>query len=183
MDALMPALVAVAATEIGGRVQKGVRVFSEKGGMGGVFAALALSSIVYYTVAVIAGTTIGHTMNANAKLLFMAMALAFAGVPMVISFKAKFPEKGGFAGSFPYFVSNQFADASAFILLAITVRTDTPFPAFVGGLFGIMIVAALPLVFGRNWPNDVALTGIRRIIGLILVLLSALMALRALKLI
>lgn len=183
MDALMPALVAVAVTEIGGKVQKGVRVFSLKGGEGGVFAALMLSSAIYYSVAAFGGAAISHMLNSNAKLLFMAMSLVFAGAPMLLTVKPVVAKKGGFAGSFIYFVNNQFADASAFILLAIAVRTDTPFVGLVGGLFGIAVVAAAPILLGQNWPEDKILTQIRRLVGLAIILLAVAMALRALRLV
>lgn len=183
MDALMPALVAVALTEVGGKVQKGVRDFSLKGGMGGVFAALIMSSLVYYSVAVIAGSTIANTINARATLLFFALSLAFAGIPMMLWAKAKLPKGSGFGGGLAYFANIQFGDASAFILLAIAVRSETPLLALIGGMFGIAIAAAAPLLLGPNWPSDKILTLTRRCIGLGLTLLAAMMALRALRII
>jgi putative Ca2+/H+ antiporter (TMEM165/GDT1 family) len=183
MDALVPAFIAVILSEMGGKVQKGAHAYGMQGGKGGVFAALMLSSAVYYAISVIAGMIISTYITPNPKTLLLAMALVFAGVPMALRAKPVAATKGGFAGSVNYFVTKQFGDASAFILLAIVARTNMPGLALAGGLAGVAVAAAAPLMMGRDWPQDMPVTLLRWIAAVLLTLVGVRLALIALQII
>ncbi|MEY2927451.1 MAG: hypothetical protein RL367_1928 [Pseudomonadota bacterium] len=183
MDALVPAFVAVLLSEIGGRVQKGAHSFGLKGGKGGVFAALMLSSIVYFAIAAVAGVFVSAMITPNPKMLLLAMALVFAGVPMALRVKPVAATRGGFAGSLNYFVSKQFGDGAPLILVAIAARTNMPELAFAGGLAAIAVAGGVPLLLGRDWPEDMPVTLLRWIAAVLLTLAGVRLALIALQII
>jgi Ca2+/H+ antiporter, TMEM165/GDT1 family len=183
MDALVPAFIAVLLCEMGGKVQKGAHAFGMQGGKGGVFAALMLSSAVFYAISTIGGMIISTYITPNPKTLLLALALVFAGVPMALRVKPVVAAKGGFAGSANYFVTKQFGDASAFILLAIAARTNMPVLAFSGAMAGVAAAGAAPLIMGRDWPEDMPVTLIRWIAAAMLTLAGVRLGLLALQII
>jgi putative Ca2+/H+ antiporter (TMEM165/GDT1 family) len=58
-----------------------------------------------------------------------------------------------------------------------------PVLTFAGGLAAIAVAGAVPLLLGRDWPEDMPVTLVRWIAGALLTLAGARLALNALQII
>jgi Ca2+/H+ antiporter, TMEM165/GDT1 family len=172
MDALLPAFIAVLLAETGGKVQGLSALMGQGQAAARMMAALLLSTLVSLGIALAGAFVIAGMIGVNPRNLLAGLALLFAGVPMLFAPKApKLPKgKPGFATSLFAFLAAQIGDASQFIIFALAARTATPPLALVGGLAGVMAACALPLVMGKDWPEAVPLTLLRRIAAALLTL-------------
>lgn len=171
MDSLLPVFVAVLLAETGGRIQAltaALRLrFPESAKT--ILTALALTSIASLIIAAIGGAIVAGMVDYPARTLLSGLALAFAGVPMLLTMKP--PEAPGatpLAAGFRAYLPAQIGDASQFIVFAMAARGGAPVLAFAAGLTAILATASAPLLLANEWPGKLPLNAIRRGIGVFL---------------
>ncbi len=170
MDALVPALIAVFLSELGGKTQSRAYALGFNQPHFVVLAALALASLASYGAGVGAGWAIGKMIAFDARILMFGLALVLAGAPMLVPLKNSTEIKAnpGFFAMVFGFVRSQFGDAAQFIVFALAARTMLPFLSLNGGLVGVLAAAFLPMALGNMWlkPNQLRL--LRMAIGIAL---------------
>ncbi len=182
MDALLPALIAVLLAETGGKVQ-GLSVhMAARQSFIPVLVALAISTAVSLAIAAFGAVYIAKLIGERPRILLAGLALLMAGVPMLLRGKPLKPDAGkpGFAKSLFAFIASQIGDASQFIVFALAARGSAPALAFAGGMAGVLIAAALPVVAGKDWPGPERLRLLRLIAAVLLTLAGFALAVSAL---
>jgi Ca2+/H+ antiporter, TMEM165/GDT1 family len=185
MDAILPVLVAVLLTEIGGPVQAtGNALAVAKRNQTQLFAALAISSLLMLVIGAISGAVIATMIAFDARSLLFGLALALAGLPMLWprGLVRLFPISSDFFTALLGFGRAQIGDASQFIVFAVAARTGEPLLALIGGFLGIMAMAAPAILLREEWPGRVPLRMIRSVAALILIVAGAIAAIYALRL-
>lgn len=187
MDALLFALIGCLLGTMGDKSQRLVLALANRFNRdGALIAAILLASIANAALSALAGAFIGPMLAANARLLFLALSLLFLGVGMLWRQSAPDPLAGWRIGAFltgllGLFIV-QFGDGQQFLILGLATRTGDPVIAGIGGAIGT-IVGLVPVVIGREKFLDVLpLKLIRRIAGVLLLLIGAACALAALGL-
>ncbi len=189
MEALLSALLAAALAELGDKTQwlalaLAIR-FHDKGGA--VLAGIALAAIVNAAIASVAGAMIGPMLVREAATLMLALALASAGVTM--AFKAKSPPGidgwriGAFLTSFAAFGIAELGDKTQFLTFAIATRTGMPMLTALGAAAGVFAMSAVAVAGGRAVLDALPLGILRRVIAGLFLLLGAIAAVNALRLV
>lgn len=182
MDALIPALVAVLLAEFGGKNQ----AIAHRAAVSGltparVMSALLAISIVGLGLAAWGGTWIAKMLTPDARLLLAALALLFAGLPMLLSRRAaKETEHRSFL---PAFAGAQLGDSAQFIVFALAARGDQPVLAASGGVAGVAISALPPLLLAKDWPGAVPVRILRSVAATLLIVAGFVLAVQALRLV
>jgi Ca2+/H+ antiporter, TMEM165/GDT1 family len=148
MDALLLALIACMAGEMGDRSQLlsmmlGIR-YRQKGWL---ILGLCMAAAVNATLSAYAALLIVETMSVDARHLFMALAFLIGGVTMWLPTRA--PSRlaqwrigPGFSSFFGLLIIG-FGEGAQFLIMGISVARGDPAFAAAGGTLGI-IIACLP---------------------------------------
>lgn len=177
MDALVPALVAVLLAEMGGKTQGVAHAGAVAYGAGRPLLALLLTSAIGLGVAAAGGVYISHLLTPEARTLLAALALVFAGAPMLLP-RRKTPEPPRHL--LPAFATAQFGDSAQFIVFAIAAQGGEAVLAAIGGVAGVLAAASPPALLGDQWPGRIPV-GPLRVIGAALLLIGGIwLAARAL---
>ena len=183
----MICLIASAVTAFGGRWWLLGVAISERKGSGVALPGILISAVVAAGLAAMAGGWIAAAVRGPGMLLFLALAILFAGASALwpvkpIADKTSDSARGPVAATI-LLLAAQLNDSAPFIILAAAAWAGDPILAAVGGAVGL-IAAALG---GTTLPADVAtMARIRQLrmgIGIALLLLGAWMAVSALGLI
>lgn len=187
MDALLLALIGCLVGEIGDTRQRLAAALATRfESDGAVLAGAVLAVVGNAAIAALAGAWIGPMLGADARLLFLALAILFLGAGMIWRVSPPDDLAGWRIGAFPtsalgLFILG-FGDGSQFLILGIAARTGDPLFAGVGGAIGV-VAALVPAVALRH-----ALLGapwiirFRRAVGVVVLLIGAAVALSAMGL-
>jgi Ca2+/H+ antiporter, TMEM165/GDT1 family len=186
VDALIPAFIAVLLAETGDRVQSqahrlGLTFLDHRP----IYAALVFASAATLLTGAIGGALIARLLTFEARTLFAALALLFAGLPMLLKFRPAKPivPTRPFLNGLIRFLPAQIVGASPFIVAGLTARTNMPAFAFSGGFAAILIMATLPMLLRTEWPGRVPLSILRYVAGALLIGSGLWLGLGALRLI
>lgn len=189
MEALLSALLAAALAELGDKTQLIALALALRfrNSTGAVLAGIALAAIVNAAIAGVAGATIGQMLSREAATLMLALALGSAGVPMMLKPRAA-PSVdgwkiGAFASSFAAFGIAELGDKTQFLTFAIATRTGMPILAAAGAAAGVFAMSMLVVVGGRALLDALPMTLLRRIGAGVFLLLGAIAAVNALRLV
>jgi Ca2+/H+ antiporter, TMEM165/GDT1 family len=182
MDALLPALIAVLLSETGGKTQGlAHRAAMARNGVAPVLLALLLTTTVGLGVAAFGGSIVARYLTPDARNLLAALALLFAGVPMLLPIRRKPAAPPRFL--VPAFAIAQFGDAAQFIVFAIAAQADMAVLAGVGGVMG-GVAASLPaMLLQSDWPGKVPVKALRLVAATLLIGVGLWLAVGALRLI
>jgi putative Ca2+/H+ antiporter (TMEM165/GDT1 family) len=187
MDALLITLLVCLLGEMGDRCQLLTLAFSIRFARPlAVMAGILVAAFANAALSALAGGFLAPMLGDAARLLFMASALVFTGVGLLMPVKAPDPLAGWRIGPFltsalGYFIL-AFGNGAQFITLAVAVRTADPVMSAIGGGLGVSL-SALPVVLLREqFFAAVPLRGIRIAGGVLLILIGLILALGALGL-
>ena len=186
MDALIPVFIAVLLAETGDRVQSqahrlGLTFVDHRP----IYAALITVTLLTLSISGIGGSYIANLLTYEARTLFAALALLFAGLPMLLRVKPAKPITltQPFLASASRFFPAQIAGASPFIVAGLAARSDMAGFAIAGGFAGVMVAATLPLLLRDEWPGGLPLLPLRRIAAVLLIAAGLWLGVNALRLI
>ena len=154
---------------------------------GVVVLASAIALALGNAIAAIGGTLVAGHMSPNARDLFLAVALIFAGVAAFSPIKP--PDRldewkiGAFATSLCGVFILALGDRSQFITAAITARSPSPALAAIGATIGALVVNVPAILAGEKKRDAVPITAIRIAIGVLFLLVGLYLALGAIRLI
>ncbi|MCI4590694.1 TMEM165/GDT1 family protein [Sphingobium sp. BYY-5] len=184
MDALLIALLGCLLGEMGDKSQLLVLALATRYDRdGAVIAGIVVAAAANAAISAIAGAWIGPMLGADARLLFMALAILFLGVGLLWRVSPPDTLDGWPTGPFlttmlGLFILG-FGDGPQFLILGIATRTADPILAGIGGAIG-MIVALVPVVVVRGQLLAILpLRAIRWTGGALLLLSGAIMGLGA----
>lgn len=187
MDALLIALVGCLLGEVGGKSQLLVLSLAKRYEWdGAIIAGIVCAAIANAAISALAGAWIGPMLGADARLLFLALALLFLGAGMVWPVDAPDPLSGWRTGPFltsllGLFILG-FGDGSQFLILGVATRTADPALAAIGGAIGV-IVALVPVVVLRDGLFALPLRVVRWVGAGIMVLTGVILLINALHLV
>lgn len=182
MEALLPALVACLLAETAGRVQLTTESYAVKHRTLTLLAALFASTLISLAIGAAGGAFMARMVTYEARTLLLGLALILTGGTLLIRAKADpmaEPPKG--QPLWRYFAT-QLGDNSQFIVFAFAARGNAPVLAALGGLAGVMLAGALPLMLDGDFRR-LPLALLRRMAGGLLLAAGIWSALHALQLI
>ena len=186
MDALIPVFIAVLLAETGDRVQNQAhRLGLTFADHRPIYAALIIVTLLTLSISGIGGSYIANLLTYEARTLFAALALLFAGLPMLLRVKPAKPITltRPFLASVTRFFPAQIAGASPFIVAALAARSDMAGFAIAGGFAGVIVAAIPPLLLKEEWPGVFPLLPLRRIAAVLLIAAGLWLGVNALRLI
>lgn len=181
MSGLIFALLATLLAGIGARDQLTVAgIAARQVQRPGLLGVAAATSIATSGAAAYGGALLAPMMGGNARLMFAALALAFAGVEMLIFAPRRMPEEPtqSLGATAIVLAAHQLTDAARFLVFAIAVATRAPISAGIGGAFGGACVVLAGWLAAENLPAR-QLSMIRRVVGTGLLLLAVVLAMKA----
>lgn len=178
MTGMLFSLIAVLLASLGARDQATMAGLAEERGSGGLLATAIAVCVVSAAVAAIAAVAIAPMLTPKARMIFVAMALALAGLEsLVFSPRAKPEEPTRSLGAFAIVLfAHQLTDAARFLVFALAVATAAPIPAAVGGAAG----GAAAMTGAWLAPDLFASAGLRlarRVIGALLLVAAVIVVL------
>ncbi|RVT43902.1 hypothetical protein [Sphingobium algorifonticola] len=187
MDALLVTFLACLLCETGGAIQMLATGLAGRNHSAGLLAVgLVAAAIAHAALAAVGGAWLAGLMAADARSLFLAIALISGGAAILLPVKQ--PDMldewriGTLATAFLGFVILGFGNAAQFIVMGMAVRTADPVWAATGGALGT-IVACLPSLMVKDGVASFrVLRHVRRAGGAGLLLIGALIGLSALHL-
>ncbi len=184
MESLIPAFIAILFAELGSKTQNIAHMHGRTGLGGQALIAVLVSSLVAYGLAALGGVLIGAKLAFEARSLLFALALLFAGLPMLFPAKARSPldPRPNAFKSGRLFVRAQFGDGAQFIVFALAARTGWAGLTLLGALMGIIVACAIPIMLGKDWPQGKMLALIRGGAGILLSIAGFLIGINALRL-
>ena len=176
------ALLAVLVVGVGARDQVLMAQLAARQGRQPMALVLALASAAATSVlAAWAALALTAQMNGNARLFFAALAFGFAGLELILARPHRAPVEPthSLGAFFIVLLARQLTDAARFLILAIALATRAPIAAAAGGALASMALA------GAGWLAAEALAArdfrlLRRVLGVLMLLLGTGLALRAL---
>ncbi len=181
MDALMICLIASAVSAFGGRWFMLARAVSAKlDGTAGPVAAVASASIAAIIAAILGGT-IAAQLRGPGMLLFLSLALLFAGAPMLWPTRPTSARLLGSvhspASAFVLLIAALLSDSAPFIILAAAAWSGEVALAMIGGAGGL-IAAAIIAAFPAELPlSNVLMQRVRAVAATLIFMIGALTAL------
>lgn len=154
---------------------------------GAVIAGTVIAIAIGNAVAAIGGAIIGPRMAPNARTLFLALALIFAGGAAL--FPIKPPDRlagwriGAFLTSLLGVAILAFGDRTQFITAALAARSPAPALAAVGATLGALVVNVPAILAGEEARRMLPLAAIRIAIGILFLIVGATLGFSALRLI
>lgn len=187
MDALLTALMACFLVEMGDRSQMLALILAARyRNDAAILCGLAVAAFANAALSAAGGWFISGLIASNARALFMALGLLFAGGGLLLRPKQPDPLSGWRIGAFltsalGLFILG-FGDGAQFLVMGIAARTADPVTAAIGGGAGIFL-ASLPVVLMRQSLIDILPMRWIRLGGAALFLVTGtIMALGALQL-
>ena len=184
----MAALVAAALAQIGDRSAWLAAILADRWRRPVLVIAMALLALLCASaLAAIAGGLIGPRLSPNAQRLFLAAALLTQGVGAFVA--ARPPERLNGWRVGPWLTSAlglfilAFGDGAQFIVMALAARSPLPWLAAVGGTIGALAVIAPAAIMGEAAWRRLPLQRVRIVVGILFVVVGAVLALRALRLV
>ncbi len=179
---MIPALVAVLLAEVGGRNQAIAHraVLAGRAPIQTLLALIAVS-IAGLGLSAWGGSMIARLLIPDARLLLAALALIFAGAPMLVRMRtgvASEPDQPLLA-----FAAAQLGDSAQFIVFALAALGNQPVLATVGGVIGVVVATMPPLLLGGDWPGGLPVRALRLIAAALLIMAGLIIAVRALRLV
>jgi putative Ca2+/H+ antiporter (TMEM165/GDT1 family) len=188
MDALMVAFVAAILAQASDRTPWLTAVLSTRFAKpGAVIAGTVIALSIINGLGAVGGAIIGPRISPNAQNLLLALALLSAGGSALFPIKA--PDRlsgwriGAFATSLFGVATLAFGDRTQFITAALAARSPTPALAAVGATLGALVVNIPAIVTGEAGRKALPLTAVRIAAGILFLLVGAVMALSAIRLI
>ena len=184
----MAALVAAAAAQIGDRTAWLAAILADRWRRPGlVIACAALGLLAAGGIAAAGGAVLAPMLAPNAKLLLLALALLLQGSGNLVRAKAPDRLQGWRIGPAPtaflgIFIL-AFGDGVQFIVAALASRSPVPALAAVGATLGSLAVVAPAALLGEEAWLKMPLRTSRRVIGIVLLIAGATMAISALGLV
>ncbi len=181
MSGLIFALLATLLAGIGARDQLTVAgIAARQGQRPGLLVVALATSIATAGAAAYGGALLAPMMGGNARLMFAALALAFAGVEMLILAARKMPDEPtqSLGATAIVLAAHQLTDAARFLIFAIAVATRAPISAGLGGAFGGVCIVVAGWLAAESLPVR-KLSIIRRSVGAALLVLAAVLAMKA----
>lgn len=188
MDALMAALVAAAAAQVGDRTAWLTAILADRYRRPGlVLLAAALALAAASGIAATGGALVAPMLTPNARALFLAVALVLQGGGALVAAKAPDRLEGWRLGAFGTAALGlfilAFADGVQFIVAALAARSGTPWLAAIGSTIGSLAVLAPAALLGEAAWTRVPLGLARRGIGVVFLLVGLILGLGALRLV
>lgn len=186
MDALLSALLVCLLCEVGGANQQLTLALARRFDRDSpVVAGIACAAFANAAISATSGWFISTMISADARSLFLALSLLFAGAGLMVAAKRPDELSGWRTGAFTttalgLFILG-FADGAQFVILGIATRTGDPIMATIGGGLGVF-VACLPVALLRQPVPPRLSTIVRRVGGGVLLLIGAALGLSAVKL-
>jgi len=186
VEALIPVFIAVLLAETGDRVQTQAHHLGQQfPDHRPIYAALITVTILTLSISGIGGSYIANLLTYEARTLFAALALLFAGLPMLLRVNPAKPITltRAFLASVTRFFPAQIAGASPFIVAGLAARSDMAGFAIAGGFAGVVVAATPALLLKEEWPGGLPLLPLRRIAAVLLIGAGLWLGLNALRLI
>ena len=187
MDALLTALLGCFLAEIGDKNQLLVLALATRFRRdGAIIAGIMLAASANAAIAAVAGAFLAPMLSADARLLFLALAVLFLGVGLLWRVKAPDPLADWPTGPFltaalGLFILG-FGDGSQFLIVGLATRTAEPVLAAVGGTLGVM-AALVPVVLLRERMLPAGpIRAIRVSVALLMLIVALTLAVLALQL-
>lgn len=182
MEALLPAFVACLLAETGSRVQLTSEAYAAQRRAMALMAALALSTLISLAFGAAGGAWMGPLVTYEARTLLLGLALILTGGTLLIRAKANPMAETPKGAPLWRYLATQLGDNSQFIVFAFAARGNAPVLAAIGGLAGVMVAGALPVMLDGDFRR-LPLKLLRRISGGLLLVAGLWSALHALELI
>ena len=182
MSAFFLALLACALAVVAGRDQlRTARLAAGLGPGPGLFAAIWASALLTSLVAAWLAQAVSPTLSSAARMMFVAMALALAGVEVLVLRPGKKPAEPtrSVGAIFLVLSATQLTDAARFLVLALAVATGDPWPAALGGAIGSGAALSVAALAGAEWERRVPLGVLRWTIAALLLLAAIITAISA----
>lgn len=175
MSGFLFALLAVFVAGIGARDQLLVAALAVRHGMRPMALLVALLCVLASgaLAAAMAGLAL-PSMGPIQRQIFAALALALAGIEMLLARKIRIPDEPTHSlGAFALVLfAQQLLDAARFLIFAIAVGTAAHVPAALGGMLGgAGVVSAGWLASDQLLSRNLA--PLRRVVGALLLTLAA----------
>jgi putative Ca2+/H+ antiporter (TMEM165/GDT1 family) len=187
MDALLIALIACLASEIGDRSQLlAAALFKRFDRRALVIAGLVVAVAANTAASSYAGHLVGSMLSHDARTLFMALGFLAGGFGMVMPTKK--PDMlqgwriGAFATSALGLLILGFGESAQFLIMGISAARGDALLAAAGGVIGILVACVSAMVAPEICAATRALRIYRRIMAAIFVLTGGTMAVGALGL-
>ncbi len=181
MSGLLFAFLATLLAGIGARDLLTVAgIAARQGQRPGLIMVAIATSIATATAAAWGGALLAPLMGGDARLIFAALALAFAGGEMLVLTARRMPDEPtrSLGATAIVLAAHQLTDASRFLIFAIAVATRAPISAGLGGALGGAAVVLAGWLAAENLPAR-QLAMIRRPVGGGLLILAAVLAMKA----
>jgi Ca2+/H+ antiporter, TMEM165/GDT1 family len=187
MDALLLALIACMAAEMGDRSQMltlamGQRYRRDRLVALGLLAAATANAIVSAS----AGALIARTLGSDARMLFMALAFLIGGAAMLLPVRA--PDVlanwrlGAWASPAIGLFILGFGEGAQFLIMGVAVGRSEPVLAGLGGALGVMCACLPAILVGPGFFVAVPLRRIRQIVAVLFLIAGFSMGVSALRL-
>jgi hypothetical protein len=176
MPSLFLALIASALATLGTRQARLMAQLSARlGGGAGLLSVGWLSSIATSVLAAWAGIAIAGQMPPAGKMMFVAVALALAGLELVWPMRKAPPsEPTRSLGAIAIVLfAGQITDAARFLILAIGVATANWPLAGAGGALGSAAVLTVAWTLGTGWETRVPLRAVRLVLAALFIVAAA----------
>jgi len=184
MDSLVPAFVAALLAGLSDRPAWRAAIDADaRGSLGAVVVATVLAQALVGAAAALGGSLIAATLAPNARALLLGLALLCAGVGGLWPVKPPKPSAGGVAALVVTVIAGCFSDRAAFVTFALAARGPSPVLAGVGGAAGGIVVTVIAASLGALAWRRVARPGVALACNAALILVGAVAALSALRLI
>jgi hypothetical protein len=178
MAGFLFAMLAVIATGLGGRDQVLVARLAPRGA---VLAIALVCAAITSALAGWAGQSVAPLLNDAARAMLVAIALTLAAAELLLVKPARQPlEPTQSLGAFTVVIlAHQLTDAARFTLFAIAAASPLPWTAMAGGMIGAAASLGAGWLGGPLWEKQ-PLTAIRRVLGVLLLLVAVWLAYPAL---
>ena len=184
MSGFLFAFIACLLAGIGARDQLTVAGLAARQGQRPLLLAVAvLTSVATAGIAAWAGFMVLPILagNTNGGLILAALATAFAGGEMLLLRSKRLPDEPtqSLGATAIVLTAHQLTDAGRFFVFALAVATAAPIPAGLGGAVGGAMAVTSGWIAGEALPaRQVGI--VRWVIGALLLVLAAWLALRGL---
>lgn len=178
MAGLLFTLLVVLVVGLGARDQMLLASLSARQGARPALLLVALASgIATVAVAVWAAQIIAAAIPAPARMLFAAIALALAGLEMLVLRSRPVPaEPTRSLGAFAVvLLAQQLTDAARFVVMAMAVVTRAPVPVALGGAAAAAALALIGWLAAESLSQG-PLSRVRRLLGALVLAVAAGMA-------
>lgn len=188
MDAFFLPFVAAALAEWGDKTQILAMLLAARFRRPGlVLTGIALAALLNSALGAFGGSLIVPLITPEARLLFLALAFAFAGIGAFLPFREPDTGMGWKLGalvtSFAAFFLLEFGDKTQFVTAGFgAVLASWPFVA-IGAAAGIALSAAVAVFMGEAFRERFPLRTMRRVAGGLLLFVGAILAINAFRLI